>query len=141
MSRGHDMDVVDDAIHGSDDYGTNSEFHFEQENNSTPDAINNASNDRYEFRSNLNPPPGVKFGVHLLHVISSHRGVDLKLYDEIIDLIKNHATTQDTDFATHKLYHRKELTILVICNQYCTMSPCQIHRLYLSLCLMLKQSY
>ena len=77
MSRGHDMDVVDDAIHGADDYGTNSEFHFEQENNSTPDEINNASNDRYEFRSNLNPPPGVKFGVHLLHVISSHRGVDL----------------------------------------------------------------
>ena len=110
MSRGHDMDVVDHSIHGVDDYGTNSEFHFEQENNSTPDAINNASNDRYEFRSNLNPPPGVKFGVHLLHVISSHRGVDLKLYDEIIDLIKNHATTQDTDFATHKLYHRKELT-------------------------------
>ena len=31
MSRGHDMDVVDDAIHGADDYGTNSEFHFEQE--------------------------------------------------------------------------------------------------------------
>jgi hypothetical protein len=110
MTRGHGMDVHDDAIHGADDYGTGSEFHFEQENNSTPDEINNASNDRYKFRSDLNPPPGVKFGVHLQHVISSHCRVDLKLYNEIIDLIKIHATTQDTDFAIHKLYHRKELT-------------------------------
>ncbi len=35
--------------------------------------------------------------------------MDLALYDEIVDLIKFHATTQDTDFATNKLYHRNEL--------------------------------
>jgi hypothetical protein len=110
MSSRHGMDVNDDAVHGAVDYGTGSEFHLEQEQNSTSDETNNASNDRYKFRKDLNPPPGVKFGIHLQHVISAHRGVDLKLYDEIIDLIKLHATTQSTDFATHKLYHRKELT-------------------------------
>ena len=109
MTCGHGSDVHDDAIHSADDYGAKSEFDVEQESNSAPDEVNNASNDRYKFLSDLNPPPGVKFGVHLQHVISSHRGVDLKLYDEIIDLIKMHATTQDTDFATHKLYHRNEL--------------------------------
>lgn len=55
-------------------------------------------------------PPGVKFGIHLEHILSSHRGVDLKLYDEIIDLIHHYATTQDMDFRTTKLYHRKQLT-------------------------------
>jgi len=66
---------------------------------------------RYKLRRDINPPPGVKFGIHLQHLISSHRGVDLKLYDEIIDLIQFHATTQDTNFSTNKLvYHRKELT-------------------------------
>jgi hypothetical protein len=67
-SRGHGMDIHDDAIHGANDYGTGSEFHFEQENNSTPNEFNNASNDRYKFRGDLNPPPGVEFGVHLQHL-------------------------------------------------------------------------
>lgn len=110
MSSRHGMDVDDYACHGANDYGTDSDFHLGQEQNSTSEEINNASNDRYKFRKDLNPPPGVKFGIHLQHVISAHRGVDLKLYDEIIDLIKFHATTQSTDFTTHKLYHQNELT-------------------------------
>ncbi len=64
----------------------------------------------YQFDRDLNPPPGVKFCIHLQQIISSHRGVDLALYEEIIDLIKFHAKTQDTDFATNKLYHRNKLT-------------------------------
>lgn len=72
------IDVNDDSLDGSDIYDTGSDFYMEQENNGTSDGINNASNDRYKYRSGLNPPPGVKFGVHLQHVISSHRGVDLK---------------------------------------------------------------
>ncbi len=64
----------------------------------------------YQFDCDFNPPPGVKFCIHLHHIISSHRSVDLAMYDEIIELIKFHAMTQDTDFATNKLYHRNELT-------------------------------
>ena len=108
----HSTNVNDDDMHAADDYGTGSEFVTEHENNATTtsDETNSASNDHSKFRTHLNPPPGVKFGIHLQHVISSHRGVDLKLYDDIIDLIKTHATTQNTDFSKHKLYHRNELT-------------------------------
>jgi len=74
---------------------------------------NDPTTDRFAFRQNLNPPPGIKFGIHLQHILSTHRGVDLKLYDEIIDLIKYHASTQVTDFTTNKLYHRQELTTTV----------------------------
>ena len=28
---------------------------------------------------NINPPPGIKFGIHLQQVLLSHRGVDLSL--------------------------------------------------------------
>lgn len=103
-------DVTDDDFHDADNYGPETEFNIENVNHITSDEHNDTSTNRYKFRSDLNPPPGIKFGVHLQHLISSHRGVDLKLYDEIIDLIKMHATTQDTDFANQKLYHRKELT-------------------------------
>ena len=96
------IDGDDGVIDGSDNYCHGCEFDIEQEDAITSDKPNNSSNDRYKYRSGLNPPPGVKFGVHLQHVISSHRGVDLKLYDEIIDLIHLHATTHDTDFSNHK---------------------------------------
>ena len=42
--------------------------------------------------------------------MSSHRGVDLSLYDEIIDVIKFHTSIQKTDLSVTKLYHRKDLT-------------------------------
>ncbi len=58
----------------------------------------------------INPPSGIKFGIHLHEILSSHRGVDLSLYDEIIDTIKFHSTIHKTDFSATKLYHRKELT-------------------------------
>ncbi len=48
-------------------------------------------NDHELFKHNINPPPGVKFCIHLQNILLSHRGVDLNLYDEIIDLIKHHA--------------------------------------------------
>ena len=112
LSRAHGgIDDDDGFIDGSDNYGTGCEFNIEQEGYSNDDEPNIPSNDRYKYRSGLNPPPGVKFGVHLQHLISSHRGVDLKLYDEIIDLIHVHATTHATDFGNHKLYHRNELTM------------------------------
>jgi hypothetical protein len=71
---------------------------------------NTGSNDRELFKHNINPPPGVKFCIHLQNILSSHRGIDLNLYDEIIDLIKYHATKRETNFSTNKLYHRDELT-------------------------------
>ena len=42
---------------------------------------------------NINPMPGIKFGTHLQQVLLSHHGVDLSLYDEIIDTIKHHSPT------------------------------------------------
>lgn len=110
-SSSHGIAFDGNTIHGDDDFqGTGYEFHNEYKNNNTSEETNNTSIDGYKFCTDLNPPPGVKFGVHLQHLISSHHGVDLKLYDEIIDLIKTHATTKEIDFETHKLYHRIELT-------------------------------
>jgi hypothetical protein len=71
---------------------------------------NTGLNDRELFKHNINPPPGVKFCIQLQNILSSHRGVDLNLYDEIIDLIKHHATKHETNFSTNKLYHQEELT-------------------------------
>jgi hypothetical protein len=34
---------------------------------------------------NINPPPGIKFGIHLQQELLSHHGVDLSLYNDIID--------------------------------------------------------
>ena len=48
-------------------------------------------NDQELSKHNINPPPGVKFCIHLQNILLSHHGVDLNLYDEIIDLIKHHA--------------------------------------------------
>ena len=62
------------------------------------------------IQRSINPPSGIKFGIHLHEILSSHRGVDLSLYDEIIDTIKFHSTIHKTDFSATKLYHRKELT-------------------------------
>ena len=38
-------------------------------------------------------PCRIQFGIQLQHIISSHRGVDLKLFDEIMDLIKCFSNT------------------------------------------------
>ncbi len=54
-------------------------------------------------------PLGAQFGIDLQHLLSSHRGVDLKLYDQITDLVGYHSTTRNTDFTKVKLYHRNEL--------------------------------
>ncbi len=62
------------------------------------------------IQQSINPPSGIKFGIHLHEILSSHHGVDLSLYDEIIDTIKFHSTVHKTDFSATKLYHRRELT-------------------------------
>ena len=64
-------------------------------------------------RRQVNLPAGVQFGIHLQHILSKHRGVDLKLFDEITDLVCHHANVQKTDFSSAKLYHRNELTSAV----------------------------
>ena len=103
------MDVHNRYVDGDNDgYGT--EFCNECDNSSANDHSITSSHMQYQYRWDLNPPPGVKFGIHLQHILSSHWGVDLKLYDRIVNLIKYHATTQATDFSLNKLYHRKELT-------------------------------
>jgi hypothetical protein len=64
------------------------------------------------IQRSINPPSGITFGIHLHEILSSHHGVDLSLYDEIIDTIKIYSTVQKTDFSATKLYHKKELTKL-----------------------------
>ena len=54
---------------------------------------------------NINPLPGIKFGIHLQQVLLSHRGVDLSLYNDIINTIHHHSSVQKTDFSTTKLHH------------------------------------
>jgi hypothetical protein len=62
------------------------------------------------IQRSINPPSGIKFGIHLHEILSSHCGVDLSLYNEIIDTVKFHSTVHKTDFLATKLYHWKELT-------------------------------
>ncbi len=104
LANDDDSDVYNSSGGVGHDYGTGSDF--------SPECspFISSSTNCYQFDRNLNPPPGVKFCIHLQHIISSHRGVDLAMYDEIVDLIQFHATTQETDFSTNKLYHRNELT-------------------------------
>ena len=70
-------------------------------------STNNAITFSHE---SMNLPPGVKFGIHLQHILSLHRGVDLKLFDDITNLIQYHSTVENTNFSSVKLYHRNELT-------------------------------
>ena len=65
-------------------------------------------------------PPGLQFGIHLQRVLSSHRGVDLKLHDEIMDLIELHSRGRNTDLSTVKLYRRNELmaTLTTVYNMH-----------------------
>ena len=94
------------------------DVHYDDGNDDSLDNINligeqpqtESESDRYNFHRDINPPPGVKFGIHLEHVLASYHGIDLKLFDEIVDLIQYHATAKDIDFRTTKLYPRKELT-------------------------------
>jgi hypothetical protein len=90
---------TDDFIHESHD-DTNTQVAHDNinvfDNNVTDHAVRS-----------LIVPPGLQFGIQLQHIISSHRGVDLKLFDEITDLVKSFS---NTDFSSVKLYHRKELT-------------------------------
>ena len=88
-------DTDDSGTYHDNDFGTGDDFATIDEADNTT-----ACTDPYDFQHNLNPPPGIKFGIHLQHILSSHRGVDLKVYDEIIDLIKFHSA-QDSNFSTH----------------------------------------
>jgi hypothetical protein len=62
------------------------------------------------IQQSINPPSGIKFGIHLHEILSSHCGVDLSLCDENTDTIEFHSTVQKTDFSDTKLHNRKELT-------------------------------
>ncbi len=84
------------------------------------------------IQRSINPPSCIKFGIHLHEILSSHRGVDLSLYDEIIDTIKFHSTVYKTDFLATELYHWKELTTtLSKLYQFNKMKPV-MHRITIS---------
>ena len=81
--------------------------HDEQINDACETTIVSSSS---SIQQNINPPSSIKFGIYLHEIFSSHCGVYLSLYDEIIDTIKFHSTVQKTDFSATQLYHLKELT-------------------------------
>ena len=98
----------------SSDFENDNNFDFEVDISETLEEHTNTSsstNCLVNFsHASMNLPPGVKFGIHLQHILSSHRGVDLKLFDDITNLIKYHAIVETTNFSSVKLYQRNELT-------------------------------
>ena len=87
------------------DVDSNCDFehaHDEQINYACDTTIVSSSS---SIQQNIHPPSGIKFGIHLHEILSSHCGVDQSLNDEIINTIKFHSTQQKTDFSATKLYH------------------------------------
>lgn len=93
------------------DNSDNFNNHNDQQSQDSSTLVSTTETCASSLIRHINPPPGIKFGIHLQHILSSHRGVDLKLYNEIIHTIQYHATVQNIDFRTTKLYNRNELTM------------------------------
>ena len=51
-------------------------------------------------RNEIFLPPDILFQVKFLSQMSRHRGNDLNIHSEILELIKNHAQTHSVDFST-----------------------------------------
>ena len=56
-----------------------------------------------------NLPKGIVYQLHMMHIMNKHREVDLKLYSEINECVRYHATEKDVDFKTTRMYTRKQL--------------------------------
>ena len=61
------------------------------------------------FKSHMALPSGIMYQLHLNNILSSHRQVDLSLFDEINQCVQYHAQEHNVDFATEKLYSREQL--------------------------------
>ena len=63
------------------------------------------SNSKAPFREDIAIPPSWQFQIDLADVLGRHR-TDLKLYDEIIDLVKTHSDQRQLRFSTENLMRR-----------------------------------
>ena len=54
-------------------------------------------------------PSGIIYQLHLNNILSSHRQVDLSLFNEINECVQYHAQERKVDFASEKLYKREQL--------------------------------
>ena len=61
------------------------------------------------FKSHMALPSGIIYQLHLNNILSSHRQVDLSLFDEINECVQYHAQERKVDFASEKLYKREQL--------------------------------
>ena len=89
LSPSNDID-----FDNSDDFNNNND----QQSQDSSTIVSTTETCATSLIRHINPPPGIKFGIHLQHILSSHQGVDLKLYNEIIHTIQYHATVQNIDF-------------------------------------------
>jgi hypothetical protein len=121
----HNIEFANDSFydfHESHDVATNNT----DNNNDTIDVVstdcvvNNANSTTTMPHRAACLPPGLQFGIHLQRVLLSHRGVDLKLHDEIMDLIELHSRGRKTDLSTVKLYRRSEVmsTLTTVYNMH-----------------------
>ena len=105
------MDNMDNHFTGIDNACSDSNYNssnitdntFGNEINTQPATTSitdhNENNNILKSNRTMILPPGVQFGIYLQHILSSHRGVDLKLHNEITDLVMYHSTTLNTDFS------------------------------------------
>ena len=61
------------------------------------------------FLKNANLPRSIVYELHLMHILNSHRHVDLNLFSEINDCVTYHAREHHVDFKRDKMYSRDEL--------------------------------
>ena len=64
-------------------------------------------------RNEIFLPPDILFQVKFLSQMSRHRGNDLNIHSEILELIKNHAQTHSVDFSTLQIMSRQKLIHLL----------------------------
>ena len=60
-------------------------------------------------RNEITLPPDILFQVEFLSKMSRHRGNDLNIHSEILELIKTHAQTHSADFSTLQIMSRQTL--------------------------------
>jgi hypothetical protein len=64
-------------------------------------------------RNEIFLPPDILFQVKLLSQMSTHRGNDLIIHSEILELIKDHAKTHSADFSSLQIMSRHTLIRLL----------------------------
>ena len=128
-------DVYDDDIVSTAEDFIESTFDDDEYSSNTNDSLDHSSHDDHltdtrqlaindvptennvemcTFRRNeIFLPPDILFQVKLLSQMSTHRGNDLIIHSEILELIKDHAKTHSADFSSLQIMSRHTLIRLL----------------------------